>query len=748
MALPLAATLSLLSAAGLSAQEHVSAEDIGGSVKLYARMSGPTTDRHFIHLQANPREAGGLPFSATLTKLSEGGLLELKGGLGQVARESGTLSLLTRQQMYHGVTHSNYQTVLEVDEAVATDFANRMEALEGMSDTVRSAEAQRIVGSLLDVWNRRDNPLKSSLYFGDGTKPEDWLTPNFSLPERLKTATTAEFFRYLNYGGGDGIFMANGSQLIQLEKLSLRLEDQVLGNFAGNDSTGMGVVRYGERGREVAFGSGRKVTYLHYVGELKDGIPDGEGTLTTNGGTFVGKFKDGYPHGACVLRTGDTLRQVGEFYRGEMHGKVTSYRSGVVDVEARYLHGSQAPGPFTIHRFLPASSDWYKVELRTFGSNEAPRELYRDVMRMDLTDGMFNGELVKRRIVLDAKQKVAHLILAPVDFWKKEDSADVSPSPATVPIPPSWPAVLTGSYEPSSFDPENPLTGFSGEVTFVRPTKYRVRGQWDAKQQFLSGSVRVLDATDRRKEWDGTVEHGVIRWQPDPMKSRKDGLLQDLLEPLDFLFFEGLGGLADDTVLKWINDTVEHNSDLEKFFTRVNGGKGASVSYTFEIPEDIPEVSPSKPAPELKRPSEFIADSNPERAPAGTNTLVRPRDFNAMPKRSPEYLVAPGLENAAAGYSTLVNETIKWATLFRATQMNLEIAAEVNRLSQGIPAGEVRHFYGYVQNGMFSGFTEYDPGGTLDPTHIITEQDSKVWPVIRSVRGKDLMPQLITVPHE
>ena len=61
-----------------------------------------------------------------------------------------------------------------------------------------------------------------------------------------------------------------------------------------------------------------------YVGEYKDGKPNGQGTLTLSDGTkYVGEFKDEEFHGKGTLTRPDGGKYVGEFKEGKRHGQGT-----------------------------------------------------------------------------------------------------------------------------------------------------------------------------------------------------------------------------------------------------------------------------------------------------------------------------------------------------------------------------------------------------------------------------------------
>ena len=63
---------------------------------------------------------------------------------------------------------------------------------------------------------------------------------------------------------------------------------------------------------------------LKYVGEWKDGKPNGQGTLTSAvRGKYVGEWKDGKAHGKGTLTSFGGSKYVGKFRNDEFHGRGT-----------------------------------------------------------------------------------------------------------------------------------------------------------------------------------------------------------------------------------------------------------------------------------------------------------------------------------------------------------------------------------------------------------------------------------------
>ena len=61
-----------------------------------------------------------------------------------------------------------------------------------------------------------------------------------------------------------------------------------------------------------------------YEGEIKNGFPNGQGTMTLpNGNKYVGKWKDGFPNGQGTETFSNGGKYVGEWKNGKKHGQGT-----------------------------------------------------------------------------------------------------------------------------------------------------------------------------------------------------------------------------------------------------------------------------------------------------------------------------------------------------------------------------------------------------------------------------------------
>ena len=68
---------------------------------------------------------------------------------------------------------------------------------------------------------------------------------------------------------------------------------------------------------------------ITYVGEYKDGKPNGHGTISLDGDVYIGQFKDGVPNGEGVLRFSDGRKYVGQWKNADYNGQGTfTYASG------------------------------------------------------------------------------------------------------------------------------------------------------------------------------------------------------------------------------------------------------------------------------------------------------------------------------------------------------------------------------------------------------------------------------------
>ena len=84
---------------------------------------------------------------------------------------------------------------------------------------------------------------------------------------------------------------------------------------------------------------GDEKTQVKYEGEIVDGVPNGEGTLTWfSGDKYVGKFKDGLQNGQGTFTFSDGREYVGEFKDGNPW-KGTMYIEGILI--GKWLNGKE-----------------------------------------------------------------------------------------------------------------------------------------------------------------------------------------------------------------------------------------------------------------------------------------------------------------------------------------------------------------------------------------------------------------------
>ena len=69
---------------------------------------------------------------------------------------------------------------------------------------------------------------------------------------------------------------------------------------------------------------GDKNKVRKYLGEIENGLPNGQGTLTSPDGTkYKGGFKDGEKHGQGTIKFIDGRKYVGEWKNGKYNGRGT-----------------------------------------------------------------------------------------------------------------------------------------------------------------------------------------------------------------------------------------------------------------------------------------------------------------------------------------------------------------------------------------------------------------------------------------
>ena len=88
-----------------------------------------------------------------------------------------------------------------------------------------------------------------------------------------------------------------------------------------------------------------------YVGEYKDGKPNGQGVHTfASGDKYVGEVRDSKAHGRGAITFANGRKHVGEFRDGKYHGQGIEYHSdGTISRSGQWIDGDLAQ-PFTIDR--------------------------------------------------------------------------------------------------------------------------------------------------------------------------------------------------------------------------------------------------------------------------------------------------------------------------------------------------------------------------------------------------------------
>ena len=79
-----------------------------------------------------------------------------------------------------------------------------------------------------------------------------------------------------------------------------------------------------ENGEQKWFENGNEDSDRKYIGEIKNGKPNGQGTYTfPDGKKYVGKFKDGKEHGKGTYTYPDGVKYEGKFKDGKEQGQGT-----------------------------------------------------------------------------------------------------------------------------------------------------------------------------------------------------------------------------------------------------------------------------------------------------------------------------------------------------------------------------------------------------------------------------------------
>jgi len=152
-------------------------------------------------------------------------------------------------------------------------------------------------------------------------------TFNYALPSKDKYV--GEVLDNMRHGQGKYIW-ENGEEFIgEWQKGAL-----VKGTYTSND----GSVYVGEFKDDT--GGSPKALTGYFGKDLKDFVPEGQGTLTSDGSVYVGEFKDGYQHGQGTLTTEKGTRFTGGFKEGNLHGEVIVSYDGA-SAKFKFLNGER-----------------------------------------------------------------------------------------------------------------------------------------------------------------------------------------------------------------------------------------------------------------------------------------------------------------------------------------------------------------------------------------------------------------------
>ena len=79
-----------------------------------------------------------------------------------------------------------------------------------------------------------------------------------------------------------------------------------------------------ENGELGYFENGDEDKDRKYVGEIENGLPNGQGTYTwSDGRKYVGEYKDGKPNGQGIFTDPNGTMYVGKYKDGKKHGQGT-----------------------------------------------------------------------------------------------------------------------------------------------------------------------------------------------------------------------------------------------------------------------------------------------------------------------------------------------------------------------------------------------------------------------------------------
>ena len=106
----------------------------------------------------------------------------------------------------------------------------------------------------------------------------------------------------------------------------------------GDNHKGETLYGWGEYPEIVWKGFGEKETHFVYKGEVENGVPNGQGTLTTpNGWKYVGEFKSGERNGQGTETYPDGSKYIGEWRNGDMWNGTSYYKNG--NIKGKFVNG-------------------------------------------------------------------------------------------------------------------------------------------------------------------------------------------------------------------------------------------------------------------------------------------------------------------------------------------------------------------------------------------------------------------------
>ena len=109
------------------------------------------------------------------------------------------------------------------------------------------------------------------------------------------------------------------------------------------------------------FKTGDEKTQVKYEGDILNGVPNGQGTLTSyvDLERYVGAWKDGNEHGQGTYTFADGDKYVGEWKDGKLHGQGTKTHTDGSKYEGEFREGKyHGQGTYTYPDGSSSEGEW------------------------------------------------------------------------------------------------------------------------------------------------------------------------------------------------------------------------------------------------------------------------------------------------------------------------------------------------------------------------------------------------------